>query len=136
MELDLENKVVIITGASFGIGRATAERFTRESAKVVLVARGQGDLDKAAKEITSIAGGKVLPLAADVRNMEEINAVVERTVNEFGSVDILVNNAGTGNAYSFDEMDDEQMLGPDGSTPINIQQTTDKALDNYQKLCL
>ena len=107
MDLGLGKKGVVVTGASFGIGRAAAERFAYEGAKVVLVARTQSDLNVAAEEIKRVTNGSVLPVAADVRNMEDIDAMVKQAVNEFGSVDVLVNNAGTGNAYSFDEMDDE-----------------------------
>ena len=104
--------VAIVTGGSFGIGRAAAERFAGEGARVAIVARNQADLDTAAREITAASGGEVLAVSADVGNMEQVQAMAERVRSHFGRVDILVNNAGTGNAYPFEAMDDD-LLGED-----------------------
>ena len=112
MDLGLQNMVAIVTGGSFGIGRAAAERFAREGARVTIVARNQADLDTSAREISAATGAEVLPVVADVGNMEQIQAMAERVRSHFGRIDILVNNAGTGNAYSFEEMDDD-LLGED-----------------------
>ena len=107
MELDLQNRVAIVTGGSFGIGRAAAQRFAHEGARVAIVARNQADLDTAAAEIVAATGGEVLAVAADVGNMAQVQAMVDRVSDHFGRIDILVNNAGTGNAYSFEAMDDD-----------------------------
>lgn len=88
----MKNEVVVITGASAGLGRATAREFGRHGAKVGLIARGIDGLDAAKREIEA-AGGKamVLPLdVADANAMENAAASVER---EFGPIDIWVNNA-------------------------------------------
>ena len=107
MDLGLQNMVAIVTGGSFGIGRAAAERFAREGARVVIVARNQADLDTAAAEIAAATGAEVLPVAADVGNMDQIRTMAERVRDRFGRIDVLVNNAGTGNANPFEAMDDE-----------------------------
>ena len=107
MDLGLQNMVAIVTGGSFGIGRAAAERFAREGARVAIVARKQADLDTAAAEIAAATGAEVLPVAADVGNREQVQAMAERVRDRFGRIDILVNNAGTGNANPFEAMDDE-----------------------------
>jgi NAD(P)-dependent dehydrogenase (short-subunit alcohol dehydrogenase family) len=112
MELGLSGQVAIVTGGSFGVGRASAERFAAEGARVAIVARNQGDLDTAAEQIRATTGGEVLAVAADVGKMEQVAAMAERVVEQFGGIDIVVNNAGTGNANSFEQMTDE-LLGED-----------------------
>ena len=89
----LENKVAIITGGNSGIGEAAAKLFAREGAAVVITARRENELKRVVDEITA-AGGNACYVCADVRSTEEVNHVVEKTVEKFGRVDILVNNAG------------------------------------------
>jgi short-subunit dehydrogenase len=88
-----EREVVIVTGASKGIGRATARQFARTGARVALVARSVALLDEVRKEIEE-AGGEALAVPADVRNEDQLRSVVERTLAEWGRIDVLVNNAG------------------------------------------
>jgi hypothetical protein len=90
----LDNKVAIITGASSGIGRATATLFAAEGAKVVVGARRAAELDSLVAEITS-AGGKAVALAGDVRSEDYAKALVALAVEKFGKLDIAFNNAGT-----------------------------------------
>ncbi|MFA7503160.1 MAG: SDR family oxidoreductase [Burkholderiaceae bacterium] len=106
MELGLAGKVAIITGASQGIGLATAERLAAEGARVVLCARGQEGLDRVAAMIRD-AGGEALPVVADVSSAEDLNRLVGATVHAFGGVDILVNNAGTAATGKFESVTDE-----------------------------
>jgi len=87
----LNGKVAIVTGASRGIGRAIAEVFARESARVVICGRKQETLDQVAGEI----GPSVKPIACHVGRADQIENMVAATAKEFGSVDILVNNAAT-----------------------------------------
>jgi serine 3-dehydrogenase (NADP+) len=89
----LDGKVAIVTGASSGMGWATALAFAREGAKLSLVARRQGLLDDLAGLIAD-QGGDVLTKAADVSNQSEIEAAVKATVERFGRVDVLANIAG------------------------------------------
>jgi len=89
------NAVIIITGASSGIGAATARLFARAGCRVVLAARRLERLDALAEEITA-AGGEALALRTDVTIDEDIRQMVARTLSHWGQVDILLNNAGFG----------------------------------------
>ncbi|MCW0183217.1 MAG: SDR family oxidoreductase [Zavarzinia sp.] len=90
----LANKVAIVTGASSGIGRATAKLFAAEGAKVIVGARRQAELDSLVAEITA-AGGEAIALAGDVRSEAFQQALVATAVDRFGRLDIAFNNAGT-----------------------------------------
>jgi NAD(P)-dependent dehydrogenase (short-subunit alcohol dehydrogenase family) len=87
----LKDRVAIVTGASRGIGRAIAEIFAREGAKVVICGRKQETLDQVAREI----GKGVKPVACHVGKLDQIQNLVAVTTREFGRIDILVNNAAT-----------------------------------------
>ncbi len=91
----LKDKVSIITGASRGIGRATAVAFAQASAKVVLASRTQHDLETVANLIRA-EGGEALVVPTDVTQAEAVETLVNRTLQAYGQIDILVNNAGTG----------------------------------------
>ncbi len=90
---EMQGKVALITGASSGIGRATALRFAAEGARVAIVARSADKLQAAAREIET-AGGTVRVITADVTSEAEIDRVVSETVAAFGGIDVLVNAAG------------------------------------------
>ena len=90
----LSGKVAIITGASSGIGRATAQLFAAEGAKVVVGARRKAELDELAAEIRS-AGGEASALAGDVRSEDYARALVALAVQRYDRLDIAFNNAGT-----------------------------------------
>jgi NAD(P)-dependent dehydrogenase (short-subunit alcohol dehydrogenase family) len=85
----IENKVVIVTGASRGIGAAGARAFAAAGARVVLAARDEAALNEIAREI---GGGLVVP--TDVSDSDSVRALVERTLEEFGRLDAAFNNAG------------------------------------------
>jgi NAD(P)-dependent dehydrogenase (short-subunit alcohol dehydrogenase family) len=87
----LDGRVAIVTGGSRGIGRAIAEVFSREGARVVICGRKQETLDQVSREI----GPSVKPIACHVGRADQIEKLVASTVSEFGAIDILVNNAGT-----------------------------------------
>ena len=89
----MKDKVVIITGASSGIGLASAKAFAREGARLVLAARSIDKLHAIANEIDA-SGEKCLAVKTDVTREEECKALIQRTIDKYGKLDILVNNAG------------------------------------------
>src|SRR5918993_6052009 len=89
----LEGKVVMITGASQGLGRALALGFAREGARLAINARSEGSIGPVAEEVED-AGAEVLALAADVSKGADVERMVSETVECFGRIDVLVNNAG------------------------------------------
>src|SRR5687768_13258364 len=89
----LQSKVCLVTGASSGIGEATARRLAKGGADVALVARRGDRLEALAKEIET-DGGKALPIPADITAEDQARAAVEKAHSEFGRLDVLVNNAG------------------------------------------
>ena len=101
-------RVVAITGASAGIGRATALRLARAGDAVAICARRREQLDAVAAEITA-AGGAALAVVADVTRAEEMDAFVAQTVARFGRLDVMICNAGFGIAGAIDEIAPDQM---------------------------
>ena len=104
--LNLTGKTAIVTGASSGIGRATAIVLARAGADVVLAARRIEKLKEVSAEIEK-NGRKALSIQIDVTKKEDIQKMVAETVKKFGKVDILVNNAGVLDYKNFLEIDDE-----------------------------
>ncbi len=101
----LREKVAIITGASSGIGEATALALARHQVRVVLAARRLDRLEALAQRITE-AGSKALPIDCDVTRRGAVRGLIEQTLRAFGTHDILINNAGV------------MPLSPVGQVPI------------------
>jgi len=99
---------VAITGASAGIGRATAVRLAREGAALVICARRPEPLESAADEIRR-AGGDVLPITADVTSEPDMNLLVARAVERFGRLDVMMCNAGFGIYGAIDQIEPARM---------------------------
>jgi 3-oxoacyl-[acyl-carrier protein] reductase len=89
----LKNKIAIVTGGGRGIGKAIALTYAKEGADVVTVARTKTEIEGVAEEIRSM-GRKALAIPTDVSQKKQVQAMVQQTLDEFGTVDILVNNAG------------------------------------------
>lgn len=106
--MDLNGKIVVVTGASSGIGAATSTSMAARGAHVVLMARGEQALQAKADEIRA-SGGKASVYAVDVADSDAVNAVAARCLDELGAVDVVVNNAGIGEWLFIDETSDEQM---------------------------
>lgn len=110
MELNLKDKVAVVTGASKGLGKAVSIELAREGCHVALSARGEEDLHKAVEEVGAIENaGEALAVTADVTKEKEATDLVDQVVSRFGTVDILVNNAGgVMHRLPFHELSDEQ----------------------------
>jgi len=94
MDFSLKDKVALITGASRGIGEATAMGLAQAGADLAIVSRKLPDLEKVGEEVKKL-GRKCLPVQAHLGKLEEINQLVKRVLEEFRKIDILVNNAAT-----------------------------------------
>src|SRR3974390_1708314 len=89
----IKDKVVVITGASSGLGEATARRLSTAGAKIVLGARRTKHLDALAKELVE-NGGDAIAITTDVTDREQVKALVDAAVKTYGRVDVMINNAG------------------------------------------
>ena len=105
MELGLKGKVAIITGATEGIGRATALKLAQEGARVAICSHRAEAVAKTVEELKR-AGGDVFGMAADMSKAADIERFIEAAVRHFGRLDILVNNAGTSRRGAFLGLDD------------------------------
>ena len=104
--MKLKNKVSIITGATMGIGLACAQEFAREGSKVVLAGRSQDLGDKAAEEIR-LSGGDAIFITCDVSKKDDLQNLVQKTVEHYGRIDVVVNNAGTNHSANFFDTTEE-----------------------------
>ena len=100
----MKKKVVIVTGASSGIGKACAIEFAQKGAHVVLVARSAAKLEMLADQISSY-GVQALPLVADVSQEEDCKKMIHQVLHQFGKINVLINNAGISMRSSFADID-------------------------------
>jgi len=98
------NKVVIITGASSGIGKACAFEFARQGAKIVLASRNENELKKIEDEIKK-QGGDAIFVKTDVRKIEDCENLIEKSVEKYHRIDVLINNAGISMRANFEDTD-------------------------------
>ena len=112
---DFRGKVVMISGGSRGIGRATARAFARAGASVAIAARTADDVARTVAELHDLAaqagaGGRAVGVAVDLAERAGVDQFVEQALATFGGVDVLVNNAGAAQSAPFLELTDEQLL--------------------------
>ena len=105
--MQLKDKVAIITGGGRGIGKAISIAYAAAGASVVIAARSAAQLEEVGKEITT-QGGEALAVPTDLRIREEVEHLVQKTVDQFGRIDILVNNAGINPRGLFLDSTDEE----------------------------
>lgn len=113
MDLNLTNKVAVITGGSTGIGSAIAAEFAREGAKVLIVARKEDELIESAAQHENISW-----LAADLTSDEGVQSIYDRVVSDYGRLDVLVNNAGWAPVTPIEEIKMEEF---DSCYDINVR---------------
>jgi len=89
----LKGKSIVVTGGGSGLGKSMTRYFLELGAQVVITSRNMDKLEKAAQELETETGGKVLPLACDVRDYQQVEQVVKNSVAAFGKIDVLLNNA-------------------------------------------
>ncbi|HMV28579.1 MAG TPA: SDR family NAD(P)-dependent oxidoreductase [Anaerolineales bacterium] len=128
--MDIKGKVVIITGASSGIGAAAALEFGREGAKVVLAARRTDKLQELVNEIRAMQNGaEAFVLQTDISKLDDIQRLVAQTVERFGRVDVLVNNAGFGRLKWLETLDPlEDIQAQFDVNVLGVIQTTRQVL--------
>ncbi len=107
MDLDIAGKVALVTAASRGLGRATAEVLVQEGVNVFICARGAVALEQTTGAIRALGGGEVEAMVADVTRADDITKLVKRCVERFGGLDILVNNAGGPPTGTFADLSEE-----------------------------
>ncbi len=103
----MDGKVVIVTGGSSGIGRATAIAFAREGAKVVIAARRVNEGEETVKHIVK-AGGEAIFVQTDVTQANEVQALVDRTLEQYGRLDAAFNNAGSGKGIRLIDLTEDE----------------------------
>ena len=90
---ELQDQVIVVTGGGSGLGKSMAQYFLTLGTRVVITSRNLDKLENTKNELEEITGGEVLPVACDVRNYEEVEQMLAKTLEKFGKVDGLVNNA-------------------------------------------
>ena len=128
----LEGKVVIITGASAGIGEASAREFARSGAIVVLAARREARLKALAEEI-ELGGGKALAVKTDLLDINQITNLVEQTIKTFGKIDTLFNCAGWGRYKWFENFSHDEIRKQYEVNVIGLAEVTRQVLPYMQK---
>jgi short-subunit dehydrogenase len=133
--MDLIGKVVMVTGASSGIGEATARQFGREGAKVVLAARRMDRLEALANEIDSMGtSAETLVVQADLSNFEDIRSLIHQTLERFARIDVLVNNAGIGRLDWLENLDPKKDIEAQFDVNVlGVVQTTRQVLPQMIK---
>lgn len=105
--MDISGKTALVTGATRGIGRATAQALVSAGMNVVLTARNGEEAGRVARELTQAGPGRAMGLACDVRDLASVEGVVNVTLGEFGTLDLLVANAGVGGRASIVDLEPE-----------------------------
>jgi len=110
MDLQLKDRVAIVTGSSRGLGLASAKSLVEQECHVTICARTQATLDAARKTLAEVAGrdDRVLAVQADLTRLDGVQTVVDRTVQAFGGIDVLVNNVGLAGGGGLLETSDEE----------------------------
>ncbi|MCG1003272.1 MULTISPECIES: SDR family oxidoreductase [Halobacterium] len=107
MDLEIDGNAALVTASSSGLGKASAKALVREGADVVLNGRDEDRLARAREDVEEVANGDVVAKQGDLTDADDVTALVEATVEEFGTIDHLVTSAGGPPSGEFLDMDDE-----------------------------
>lgn len=110
MDLGLSGATALVTGGSKGIGRATAQLLAEEGCDLAIVARGQEQLKLAADEIAESTGQRVIPLAGDMSQQEDVDRCAQRAIEELGGLDVLITCAGSSPGGLLEELTEDEWL--------------------------
>jgi 3-oxoacyl-[acyl-carrier protein] reductase len=107
MDLGLQDKVVLVTGGSKGIGKAVALELSREGCRVAICARGENMLAQTAAAIQAETGNEVFTVSVDLTQADDVKRMVESLIGHFGRIDVLINNAGSSPGGILEELTEE-----------------------------
>jgi 3-oxoacyl-[acyl-carrier protein] reductase len=134
MDLGLKDKVVLVTGASEGIGRAIAEAFAAEGSKIAITARRPEGVRKSAQEISQNTGAEVIGIVGDSSKADDNIHMVDEAVRRFGTIHVLVNNAGGVGAFaSFQDLSDQDWLDVINLNVMSAVRATRAVLPHMQR---
>lgn len=133
MERVLKNKVALVAASSRGLGRAVAWGMAREGAKLVICARDKSVLEKTADDIFLETGVSVFPLAVDLTQYDQIDWLIEETMDLFGRVDILVTNAGGPPSGDFKDMEEADWKRAVDLTLMSVVRLTKAVIPKMRK---
>jgi len=143
MNLGLKDKIALVLASSKGLGLACAKGLYEEGANIVICSRSKENLDKAKEEIEKVEfktdRNKVLTIVADLTHGDQIESLVEKTMEEFGRIDILVHNAGGPPAGSIEEITNDEWKNSIDLNLLSLIWMTEKVLpimktQNYGKI--
>ncbi len=105
--MNLKNKIAIVTGGTKGIGRGIGEALVAKGISVCITARKQNEIDEAVKRLNKSGQGQAVGFACDVRDYDQVKALIDHTIKKLGGLDILINNAGIGTFETVEETSPE-----------------------------
>ncbi|MGY3138373.1 3-oxoacyl-[acyl-carrier protein] reductase [Bradyrhizobium sp. USDA 4501] len=132
MNLGIEGRTALVTAASRGIGRACAELLAAEGCNIAICARQEAELQKTAEEIRSASGARVLACRADLSVAPDLDAMVSRTVAEFGSIDILVAICASPRRGNFGSLTDSDLTAAFEATVLPLARLVRLVLPHMQ----
>ena len=133
MDLGLNNKIVLVTAASQGLGKASALSIANEGATVIICSRNKDKISKSAKDIELQNGSKVSFFQTDLSNEKDINKMIENIIKKHGRIDVLVNNTGGPKAGFFDEINDDDWISTFESTFLSAVRLTRAVLPSMRR---
>ena len=133
MDLELKNRVALVAASSKGLGKAVAWSLAREGAKLVICARNKDVLEKTADDIFLETGVSVFPLAVDLADSEQIDWMIDETLDLFGRVDILVTNAGGPSPGQFMDIGESEWMKAVQQTLMSVIRLTRAVIPGMRK---